>query len=479
MNKGYNKFSTNKLTEFRRPPQVKSSKAQILTKFHKIPEIQFEDQQLTSFSGIVIFQLLFKNLNLKNKLKKCFTHLKVSPIFGHHLILLLLIVHLILGFRRLREIKYYRDDPMVLRLMGMKSLPDVSTISRSLGHLDDKSVKNIQNLSSSFVIDGLHREQFRRITLDFDGSVLSTRGHAQGSAIGFNKSKKGARSYYPLFCTIAQTGQFLDMHHRPGNVHDSNGAADFMLKCFKLIKSHLPGVVLESRMDGAFFNKNIVSLMASNQIKFTVSVPFARFAELKQMIETCESWSDIDKTWSFFESQWKPKSWNDEYRFVFTRKKVKKPQKGPLQLDLFEPVSREYQYKVILTNKTESAKAIVQFHNGRGSQELLFGHAKNDTALSLIPCKRLEANQVFTLASMMAHNFSREMQMVAHPAASRAKAKRPAAWTFQRLETIRRQIIQRAGRLIRPQKKLTLTLSPNTAVKEDLLFLMDALQKAA
>jgi hypothetical protein len=248
---------------------VKSSKAQILTKFHKIPEIQFEDQQLTSFSGIVIFQLLFKNLNLKNKLKKCFTHLKVSPIFGHHLILLLLIVHLILGFKRLREIKYYRDDPMVLRLMGMKSLPDVSTISRNLSQLDDKSVKNIQNLSRSFVIDGLHREQFRRITLDFDGSVLSTRGHAQGSAVGFNKSKKGARSYYPLFCTIAQTGQFFDMHHRPGNVHDSNGAADFMLKCFEHIKSHLPGAILESRMDGAFFNKDIVSLMASNQIKFT------------------------------------------------------------------------------------------------------------------------------------------------------------------------------------------------------------------
>ena len=60
MNKGYNKFSTNKLTEFRRPPQVKSSKAQILTKFHKIPEIQFEDQQQTSFSGIVIFQLLLR-----------------------------------------------------------------------------------------------------------------------------------------------------------------------------------------------------------------------------------------------------------------------------------------------------------------------------------------------------------------------------------------------------------------------------------
>ena len=106
MDKGYNKFPKQKTTLFRRPPQVKSSKAQIHAKFHKIPELRFEDQQLTSFSGIIIFQLFFKRLDLKAKIKKCFSHLDVSPIFGHHLVVLLLITHLILGFKRLREIKY-------------------------------------------------------------------------------------------------------------------------------------------------------------------------------------------------------------------------------------------------------------------------------------------------------------------------------------------------------------------------------------
>jgi hypothetical protein len=65
MNKGYNKFTRQKITKFRRPPQVKSSKAQIYTKCHKIPEIRFEDQQLTSLSGVIIFQLLFGRLKLK------------------------------------------------------------------------------------------------------------------------------------------------------------------------------------------------------------------------------------------------------------------------------------------------------------------------------------------------------------------------------------------------------------------------------
>jgi hypothetical protein len=99
--------------------------------------------------------------------------------------------------------------------------------------------------------------------------------------------------------------------------------------------------------------------------------------------------------------------------------------------------------------------------------------------LGLSHLKRLAADQVSTLASMMAHNFSREMQMLAHPAATRAKSKRPTAWKFQRLYTIRHQIIQRAGRFIWPQGKLILTMSSNRVVKKDLLHFMDALQKAA
>ena len=208
---------------------MKSSKAETYAKFHKIPVIRFEDQQMTSFSGLLIFQLLFKRINLKHRLKNCFAHMKVSPIFGPHLVVMLLIVHLLIGFRRLREIDYYRDDPLVLRLMGLKKIPDVSTVSRALSSMESQGVENVRYLSRSFVVEGLQRERFSRVTLDFDGSVQSTKGHAEGTAVGFNKTKKGARSYYLLFCTVAQTGQFFDVHHRPGNVHDSNGAQVFML----------------------------------------------------------------------------------------------------------------------------------------------------------------------------------------------------------------------------------------------------------
>ena len=478
MNSGLKKIVEEIQTKFRRPPQVKSSKAQIHAKFHKIPLINFQDQKLTSFSGLLIFQGLFARMNLKQRLKKCFSHIKVSPIFGHHLIVLLLIVHLLLGFRRLREVDYYRDDPIVLRLLGLKKLPDVSTISRALSQMEDEGVDNYRQLSRDLVTEGLIRERFARLTLDFDGSVITTKGHAEGTAVGFNKAKKGGRSYYPLFCTVAQTGQFFDLLHRPGNVHDSNGADEFMMQCFEELQHKLKGTTFESRMDSAFFSQTVLTIIGANHVKFTASVPFERFSELKAMIEQRKRWRRIDREWSYFETSWKPKSWDTHYRFIFTRRKTRKQHKGPIQLDLFEPRDFNYDYKVIVTNKSESAKAVTQFHNGRGSQEAIFGDAKGNCGLNVIPTRRLAGNQIYTLCSMMAHNLSREIQMISAPAAQRAMPKRPAAWKFKTLDTLRHRIIQRAGRLTRPQGELTLTMSANSAVQKDLLHFLDAVQNA-
>jgi hypothetical protein len=214
-----------------------------------IPQVRFdpkENDRLTSFGGLVIYQVLFERLNLRRKLKVCFAHLSTNRLFQPHVIVLGLMVQILIGFRCLRDRDYYADDPLVCGLLGVKKLPDVSTISRTLAELDRDSVQNLRTLSRSLVLDRLQQERLVRVTLDFDGSVLSTTRHAEGTAVGYNKKKKGARSYYVLFCTVAQTGQFLDRLHRPGNVHDSNGAVDFARQCFQCVRERLPKAVLES-----------------------------------------------------------------------------------------------------------------------------------------------------------------------------------------------------------------------------------------
>jgi hypothetical protein len=455
---------------------MKHSKAAIRGKARPTLEVRFEPQNLTSYSGLILFQHFFSLIGIKERLWSCFRHLKVSPIYSHHVMLMLLIVHLIIGHRRLRDIDYYRDDEMVKRLLGLKRLPDASTISRSLGSTDKVSVEKVRVVSRNLVIERLSREGLARVTLDFDGSVLTTGRHAEGTAVGFNKKKKGARSYYPLFCTVAQTDQILDVHHRPGNVHDSNGADAFIAHCLKCMRSALPKIKIETRIDSAFFNETIAEELDGSSAEFTISVPFERFTELKGMIEGRKRWRLLNGELSFFETRWKPKSWSAPYRFIFIRKQVRRQDKAPIQLDLFKPTVYGYEFKVIVTNKSGSPRRIVAFHEGRGSQEGIFAELKSHCQMDYIPVTTRVGNQLYMFAGILAHNLTRELQMLLTPRTRGTTAKRAALWCFREMETLRRTIIQRAGRIIRPAGRWILSLNANEKFENELLHSLNLLK---
>lgn len=457
---------------------MKYSRRAVRGKAHAIPALKFECQSLTSFSGLVVIQQFFALLRLKVRLTRCFAHQAAGKVFCRGTLFVQLIVHLLLGYRELRESRYYQDDPLVKRLLGLQRLPDVATLSRMLKEADAKSVVNLRRLLRDLLFERLIRLALPRITLDFDGSVLSTMRHAEGTAVGFNKKKKGARSYYPLFCTIAQTGQVLDFLHRSGNVHDSHGAREFILACIQAVREVLPGVVVEVRMDSAFFSDEIVMALDQAGIEFTVSVPFERFVELKRKIETRKRWQKLTHEVSYFAEQWKPQVWQRHYRFLFIRTLAKRQQKGPLQLDLFVPHEYGYDFKVIVTNKMLSPNHIVAFHEGRGSQEGIFGELKTHCQVGYVPVRKWLGNQTYLLAGVFAHNLLRELQMITREPSRGTTAKRPPLWAFEELHTFRAGLLHRAGRLTRPHGTLTLTISASHWVKNRLLDVLNALHNA-
>ncbi len=61
----------------------------------------------------------------------------------------------------------------------------------------------------------------------------------------------------------------------------------------------------------------------------------------------------------------------------------------------------------------------------------------------------------------------------------KTQPKRPAMWDFLQIDTLRRRLVQRAGRLIRPGGKLTLSMSANKSVKDELLHILNGLEAAA
>jgi len=448
---------------------VKFSKSYIHRLSANIPNIEREDsesRQLTSFSGLIVLQKLFKEIGLRDLLRDGMDDSrKIS--YPLSWVSLWLIVHFWLGYKRLRDIYFYRDDPMVERVLTVNRLPDVSTISRRLKDVDDMAVESVRDVNRSIVLDRIFVEGLRRITLDFDGVVQSTKRHAEGSAVGYNKQARGRRSYYPLFCTLSQTGQFLDLHHRSGNVHDSNGAEEFVKSCLFKAREAAPQVAVETRMDGAFFQEPLMDTLNAQNVEFTVSVPFSRFPELKQMVESRKRWSS-KKEFGYFEADWSPGSWAQGYRLICVRTEQMEQRKGPLQLDFFEPYDWDYQYQVIMTNKTQSAKKVIEYHRGRGSQEKIFAQAKSQMNMGHIPVKTLNGNKLYCIASILAHNLNHELQMNSKERDRGTTEKRASLWSFEGIASLRRRLIQRAGRFIRPQNKLTLVIGANQKIYDEI-----------
>ena len=442
---------------------MKLERAKLHRSMHTIPALRWEDQELTSFAGLVLFQKLIQSLDLKGRLRACVRHLPSASCYRPWKILLLLMVHLVLGWRRLRDLELYQSDPLVPRVLGLTRLPCASTLSRELRRMDERVVENLGEVCARLVLDRV--VGMRRVTLDFDGSVQSTKSRrTQGSAVGFNPKSKGERSYYPLLATVAQTGQVLAVHHRPGNVHDSHGAKDFIERCVGRVRATGFQGLLEARLDSAHFGDELCFWLHEQGVEFTISVPWARFPALKDHIDHRRRWTSVGGDWSFFEAKWFPHKWASQgpgrfFRLFVFRHAVRDPRKGPIQGNLFEPCSRHYEYTAVITNQHASARAVLHFHHGRGSQEHLFGELKSGLQLDYLATRREIGNRIYTLCGILAINVLRELQMRASPRKTANTWKRAGLWMFETFRTFRKHFIQRAGRLTQPHGQLTLIVS--------------------
>jgi len=73
----------------------------------------------------------------------------------------------------------------------------------------------------------------------------------------------------------------------------------------------------------------------------------------------------------------------------------------------------------------------------------------------------------------------RELQMQTTKPSRGTTAKRASLWVFEKVDTIRKTLIQRAGRLTRPQNALTLTISANAWIEKRFMRIFNAITDLA
>jgi len=224
--------------------------------------IEFANQDITAFGGLELLRRYLALIELGRTVRSVFARYEVGGDYRAIDMILVILVLVLVGGRRLEHLNYVCDDPLVKRFCGLLRLPRERSVSRWLKRFTHKSLMALVEINSQIVSDALEKQSLGRLTIDIDGSVITTGATVEWAYRGFNPHHRKDPSYYPIFAHVAQTGHILRVKNRPGNVHDSNGAVAFMRELIDDIRVRLgSGVPVEFRMDGAFFQRAIIELL--------------------------------------------------------------------------------------------------------------------------------------------------------------------------------------------------------------------------
>jgi hypothetical protein len=424
--------------------------------------VEFARQDITSYSGLELLRRYFCLLGLHRRVREACRGAGLRSDYGCGRMALVVIALLLVGARRLEQLKYINKDPLVLRLCELKRMPTERTVVNWLKQFTQKSLQGLIRVNSELLYEQIEGLGLSRLTIDVDGSVVQTGQRVSWAFRGFNPHHRKNLSYYPLLGHLAQTGQILRLKNRPGNVHDSKGADGFLRELIGELRGRFGRRrVLEFRMDSAFFKEPILKRLEREGCDYTIKVPFWWWLGLKSLVASRRRWTRIDERLSCFQTKLNIETWGLSLRAVIYRKKVHHRSPKNFQLDLFSPDDGHYEYSAIATNKTLNVKSLWEFAAGRGAQEKTLAELRGEFALDVVPTNHYGANCAWQQLSILAHNLVRGFQLdtVAEP--KPRSHKRTYSYFIQNARTLRFLLIAKAGRIVHSTKGLALRLASN------------------
>ena len=311
-------------------------------------QTEFVHQELTSYSGLELLRRYLRQLDLPRRLHAACA--VTGGDYGGGRLALLILSLFYVGARRLEHLRYVAGDPLIARFCGLARLPTARTVGNWLRQFTQATLAPLVQLNHDLVIDAVTRLALPRLTIDVDGTVVRTGATVGWAFRGFNPHHRKDPSYYPLLAHLAQTGHILRVKNRPGNVHDSKQSGAFMREVIDGLQTafgrRLP---LEFRMDAAFFQRDVLRLLAARGGAYAIKVGYWHWLPLKQLAAERERWLPVAPNVTGFFHDLHIPQWNLRLRVMLYRKHVAHESPKNFQLDLFTPDDGHFEYAAVAT----------------------------------------------------------------------------------------------------------------------------------
>ena len=420
---------------------------------------------LTSYAGLELLRRYVGSIRLHDTLRSKASSRLPSSDYGNTSLCLLLLGLLISGARRIGQLRYLEHDPVIRRLTGLQQLPTPRSVTRWLSTMSASGVAALSRVNAEIAADELQALRLPTLTIDVDGSVVSTGLTVERAERGYNPHHRKVPSYYPITAYEARSGLILRCQNRPGNVHDGKAALDFLDDLFAQIDQTLSPRGIEMRMDGAFFRRDVVDRLDQASAKYAIKVPFYPWLHLKDQIVLRERWRRIDDELGYFRTTHRVETWDRDLVITLYRRRVHHETRKNFQLDLFDPDDGHYEYSAITSNLALDGEALWLYMAGRGTHEKVYAELKNDLAFNGVPSRRYEANSAWQQLNVLAFNLVRRFQIDTLAPRRGTGPKRRTIFAFKTLRTLRFECFSRAGIISNPGGRGVLDVGTASGVR--------------
>lgn len=398
---------------------------------------------LSSHAGLLLLQEFVTHLQVTQTIED-HLHLKVRQRgYSEAQAVLALVYNLLSGGTCLRDLEVLRGDVGTQQLLGLDAVLAPTTAGEFLRKFHIGHIRDLQR------INGLLQAQVRPLqnarlelpqvcTIDLDSSVYAQASQRkQGSCKAYN----GEIGYHPLLAFWAETQELLFSHLRRGSAHTSRKVVWFL----EAMWPHVPEVSratqqVKLRCDSGFYAKPVVTWCEAHGVTFSITADQTAplLAGVTALGEA--AWQDLEKygVAQVAHFGYQPTGWARPYRYVVKREVVQDKQR---QL--------QWKYHVFVTNDaTTPATTLLEWHLAHANMENYIKEHKSGLSLEKLPSQSFHANWAYLLIGQLAYNLLVWFKRLVLP----------GEYHQARVKTIRHQLFNLAGKIVRTARQQFLIL---------------------
>lgn len=400
-----------------------------------------EKEKITPYAGLGVYAELYKGIGIDKLISKIFPEPGSPRGFKANKYIYPLVLMFIGGGKYIEDIRKIDADESLKNICVIDKVPTSDAYGDWLRRYGQKR-ELLHEVDKEVMRRVLKKAREKKFTLDIDAfGIESNKEEAKWTYAGY-------KGYMPIAGFIPELEICVGYEFREGSEAPASRNYEFIRDIMEDIKE-TGKKIMRVRSDSAAYQAGVFNYINRQGAKYTITVSkdVSVIDSIKQLKDT--GWTrlkdsegkDTDREYGEFIHTMN----GTDHSFRIIVQRWLNPQR-----DLIEE-TEEYCYHGIATNCLEEdmdTVEVIRWHNKRSNSENYNKQVKSGFKMEYMPCGDFNANAVWFGVGILAYNLFIMSKLYLFP----------NSWKKKKIETIRWQFIQMAGKVISHSRELKLRI---------------------